>query len=56
MSSSWNALIRDETGTTAIEYSLLASLAAIACIAGLRAFAESTISLYTTITTAMGLS
>lgn len=40
------ALSRDERGTTAIEYALLAALVAILCIAGLQALGGGTGGLY----------
>lgn len=49
MTEPCRALVNDEAGTTAIEYSLLAALAAIACIGALMNFGESMGMLYTII-------
>ena len=44
---SLRGLWRDETGAQLVEYVLLASLIAIICIVGVRAFGQSVAALYT---------
>jgi len=45
-------LIRDQKGATAIEYSLICALVVLAMIAGLSAFAGSTINMWNNVSTA----
>jgi pilus assembly protein Flp/PilA len=46
-------LIHDEKGATAVEYSLICALIVIAMIAGLSAFASSTITMWGNVSTAV---
>jgi pilus assembly protein Flp/PilA len=46
-------LIRDENGATAVEYSLICALIVLAMIAGLSAFAGSTISMWSNVSTSV---
>lgn len=49
----WTAFIRDESGATAIEYSLIAGLIFLAIIAAVNNYASSTKDMYSTITSAL---
>jgi pilus assembly protein Flp/PilA len=46
-------LLRDERGATAIEYGLIASMIVIAMVASLNNFANSTIDMWTRVSTTM---
>lgn len=47
-------LVRDDAGSTATEYALIAALMAIAAIAGLLAFADSVIHAWTVVADTVG--
>ncbi len=55
MSHGYRAFVSDSSGATAIEYSLLASLAAVACIAALINFGDSMVVLYTVVDAIAGV-
>ena len=49
MVSQWRTLARDESGATAIEYGLLASLIALAIVGGATALGKGLDTLFTTV-------
>jgi pilus assembly protein Flp/PilA len=53
MTSSLRWFLSDETGTTAIEYGLIAALVCVAAMGAMGAFADSTIAMYQIVVDAM---
>ncbi|MES2641503.1 MAG: Flp family type IVb pilin [Myxococcota bacterium] len=49
MGRAFDAFIRDEAGATAIEYALIGTLVAVACVAAFRNFASATNVIYAVI-------
>ncbi len=52
--STWRALARDESGATAIEYGLLASLIALGIVTGATALGKGLDTLFTTVAGKLG--